>query len=226
MSDLLRFDATMPAAGRAARPAASRAPRAERDLRPALLEAIGEPRRDVLDVACGGGSEMLFLSAEGHRVSGADTSAERVRGARALADERGLWLDVRIAGPDRLPWPDGAFDAVRAAGVLPRLADPYAAVREWLRVLRPDGRIVVSQCASGPDWSALGGRLARALRAALSGPAPPAEAATPECPFARGLDAATAAEFLTRAGLRDVRRGDAAPRRGWLVWAARRAPPV
>src|SRR5215468_8586984 len=57
-----------------------------------------------------------------------------------------------VAAAERLPFPDGAFDAVLAQLVVHFMADPVAGLREMGRVTRPDG--VVGACV----WDHGGGR--------------------------------------------------------------------
>jgi ubiquinone/menaquinone biosynthesis C-methylase UbiE len=47
-----------------------------------------------------------------------------------------------------LPFPDASFDAVFSNALLEHLREPPRALQEFLRVLRPGGRVGVS----GPDW--------------------------------------------------------------------------
>jgi demethylmenaquinone methyltransferase/2-methoxy-6-polyprenyl-1,4-benzoquinol methylase len=46
---------------------------------------------------------------------------------------------------ERLPFPDGGFDRVFAVDALHHFDDHEAAVRELLRVLRPEGRLVIEE---------------------------------------------------------------------------------
>ena len=52
---------------------------------------------------------------------------------------------------DGLPFDDETFDAVRSARVFQHLSNPERALQECVRVLKPNGRIVVSE----PDWDTL-----------------------------------------------------------------------
>jgi SAM-dependent methyltransferase len=61
-------------------------------------------------------------------------------------------VDVRLAAAERIPFPDGAFDAVLAQLIVHFMADPVQGLREMARVSRPGG--VVAACA----WDHAGGR--------------------------------------------------------------------
>jgi demethylmenaquinone methyltransferase/2-methoxy-6-polyprenyl-1,4-benzoquinol methylase len=52
----------------------------------------------------------------------------------------------------RLPFPEGAFDAVTISFALRNIVDPDAALREMARVVKPGGRRVVCEF-SHPTWA-------------------------------------------------------------------------
>jgi SAM-dependent methyltransferase len=61
----------------------------------------------------------------------------------------------RLEDEVRLPYPDGAFDAVIAAGVLEHVPVDYESLKELRRVLRPGGRLIVTYLpnrASVEEW--------------------------------------------------------------------------
>ena len=99
---------------------------------PAMIGTTGT----VLDLGCGTGSAGESLKAAGATVIGADLSLPCLAVARQRLD-----AVVRVDAV-RLPFEDGAFDAVVARGALHHMADPEAAVSEAHRVLRPGGRAV------------------------------------------------------------------------------------
>lgn len=105
------------------------------------LELIGRGPGDILDAGMGPGRLVAALDRAGWRVSGVDATAEMVEIARArvsAARDR-----FAVAPIEALPFPDEAFDAVVATGVL-EYADPARALRELSRVLRPGGLSVIS----------------------------------------------------------------------------------
>jgi SAM-dependent methyltransferase len=66
--------------------------------------------------------------------------------AARRAGEAGVdgWTEHRVADAAALPFPSGAFDAVRAERVFQHLPDPERAFAELVRVTRPGGRVVVA----------------------------------------------------------------------------------
>ena len=109
-----------------------------------------QPGERVLEVGCGPGMALVELGravGPSGRVAGVDLSPAMVGRAQARLARAGLsdHVVVRVADALRLPWPDGSFDALFAAFVLELFDTPEipAALGEWRRVLRPDGRIAV-----------------------------------------------------------------------------------
>ena len=63
--------------------------------------------------------------------------------ARRKAAERGVSIRLEEADAEQLPFPPGSFDLAISRHVLWTLPHPEAAIDEWIRVLRPGGRLVV-----------------------------------------------------------------------------------
>jgi SAM-dependent methyltransferase len=112
--------------------------------RPALAELAGEVAgRRILDVGCGSGPIMADLRDRGAIVTGVDSSAGMLEQARARL---GTATDLRVvdlAGP--LPFEDAIFDDVIASQVLHYLKDWGPILAELHRVLKPGGRLIVSE---------------------------------------------------------------------------------
>ena len=105
-----------------------------------------DDRRRILDVGCGTGTMLAYLSAFG-RVQGVDVDEEAV----GYCHERGL-LDVSLGEAAKLPFPEGTFDLVTALDVVEHLDDDAAALREMRRVLRPGGYLLVTVPANPFLW--------------------------------------------------------------------------
>jgi ubiquinone/menaquinone biosynthesis C-methylase UbiE len=113
------------------------------------LGAVGlaglEQGAEILDCPCGYARHALVLTEAGYRVTGLDRSETLL----AEAEERRGHADwPRLVRGDyrELPFEDGGFDAVfnlfSALGYLERDED-VGVLREFSRVLRPDGPLIV-----------------------------------------------------------------------------------
>jgi ubiquinone/menaquinone biosynthesis C-methylase UbiE len=107
----------------------------------ATVELLGEGPGDVLDVGMGPGRLCAELERRGWTVYGVDSSEEMVEFARRRLPAAGERL--QRAEIEHLPFPNERFDAVAATGVL-EYADLRCALEEVARVLRPEGRAVLS----------------------------------------------------------------------------------
>ncbi|MEO8482306.1 MAG: class I SAM-dependent methyltransferase [Acidobacteriota bacterium] len=95
--------------------------------------------RDVLDVGCGAGVEVVRFARGGARVAGVDLSGQAVALTRQNVSQQGLHAGLAVADGERLPFPDASFDYVFAHGVVQYAADDRTVVAEVRRVLRPGG---------------------------------------------------------------------------------------
>lgn len=120
--------------------------------RPAVLDLLGDVAgRDLLDAGCGPGLYAAELVCRGARVTGFDQSAQMV----ALAQERlGASAAIHHADLDQeLSWlPDASQDLALLALVMHHVQDRRLALRELHRVLRPEGRVVISTPHPTSDW--------------------------------------------------------------------------
>jgi ubiquinone/menaquinone biosynthesis C-methylase UbiE len=104
------------------------------------------PRRgalDALDAGCGTGFLSFELAGRGHRVTGIDFAPAMLAEARRKAAERGVSIRFEEGDAEQLPFVSGSFDLVVSRHVLWTLPHPDAAIDEWIRVLRPGGRLAV-----------------------------------------------------------------------------------
>ena len=109
---------------------------------------------DALDAGCGTGFLSLELAARGHRVSGIDFAPAMLVEARRKAAARHLAVRFEEGDAEQLPFAPGSFDLVISRHVLWTLPHPEAAIDEWLRVLRPGGRLAIIDGAQYNDASA------------------------------------------------------------------------
>jgi ubiquinone/menaquinone biosynthesis C-methylase UbiE len=110
----------------------------------------------VLDVGCGSGALDRLLAAQltNGRIVATDVNRFLLREAQSLADAQdvGGRISFRQANAERLPFPDAMFDAAFTVTVLEE-CDADQAMRELLRVVKPNGRVgVIVRSIDLPQW--------------------------------------------------------------------------
>ncbi|MET8542488.1 class I SAM-dependent methyltransferase [Kitasatospora sp. NPDC004799] len=121
---------------------------------------------DVLDVGCGTGSLSLLLAADGHRVTGVDLAPRMIGHARAKLVAAGLTARFVVGDAGAPPLGDERFDVLLSRHLVWTLPEPERALRAWVRLLRPGGRLVLVEGrwreagrAAGSPYPAGAGRL-------------------------------------------------------------------
>ena len=111
---------------------------------------LGGPQH-VLDVACGPGNFTRFLGSQldGDGLAiGFDISHPML--TRAARDNRSSHAAYVRGDARRLPFDDGAFDAVCCYAALYLVPQPLTVTAELIRVLAPGGRIAIMTSYRGP----------------------------------------------------------------------------
>src|SRR5688572_21885068 len=134
------------------------------------------PGEVVVDLGSGGGLDV-FLAAKKvgptGKAIGIDMTPEMIERARANAAKQGFTnVEFHLATIDKLPIPDASADVVISNCVINLAPDKPAVLREIFRVLKPGGRVAVSDIALkkplppeiGTDLMAYVGCIAGAIR--------------------------------------------------------------
>jgi len=100
----------------------------------------GLPIGIALDAACGTGRHAAYLASLGHTVIGVDSSPAMLSRAREKIPN-GEFYEAKL---NELPLADNSVDLVVCAIALVHVADLEGPFREFARVVRPGGHLVVS----------------------------------------------------------------------------------
>ena len=103
----------------------------------------GNKTLDILEVGTGPGFLSILLAGMGHRVTGVDYTPDMLGEAKENARRYGAEVDLRLMNAEALEFGDKSFDLVISRNLTWNLPHPDRAYREWERVLRPGGLILV-----------------------------------------------------------------------------------
>jgi cyclopropane fatty-acyl-phospholipid synthase-like methyltransferase len=106
--------------------------------------ALFKPGQRVLDLACGEGRNSVWLAQQGCRVLGMDISPLALKKAAALAENKGVELELQRADVRDWQWAPTAFDGV--VSIFIQFAAPAERTRlfEGLKsTLKPGGVLVL-----------------------------------------------------------------------------------
>lgn len=97
--------------------------------------------KEVLDFGCGDGQLSVYLSQtrSPKRVVGIDISMAGIERAKV----KGPHLEWVLGTPERMPLPDRSFDTILAFDCMEHVMQPLEIIKDWFRVLRPGGKVVI-----------------------------------------------------------------------------------
>lgn len=127
-----------------------------------LTERLGEllslgPESRVLDVASGRGTSALFLAERfGCVVIGVDFGGENVRQANDAVQAKGFSskrIHFQQGDAESLPFPSASFDAIVCECAFCAFPNKICAAAEFARVMRPGGRVGLSDLTRSVELS-------------------------------------------------------------------------
>jgi arsenite methyltransferase len=115
-----------------------------------------QPGETVLDLGSGAGLDALIASWQvgpGGRVVGVDLNPVMCVKAQAHVAAAGMQMECREGSMEDIPLPDASVDAVISNGVINLSFRKRRVIQEIFRVLRPGGRISITDIVSAKQLS-------------------------------------------------------------------------
>jgi SAM-dependent methyltransferase len=113
-----------------------------------------QPGNHILDIGCGIGDQAKEIAKRvgtNGRVTGTDLSNTMIEVSQSRHSNAGLPLEFFVADALQHPFRDESFDRIRTERVLMYVKNTDEAFREFTRLLKPNGKLMVFDL----DWDAL-----------------------------------------------------------------------
>ncbi|MFV9511327.1 class I SAM-dependent methyltransferase [Tepidibacillus sp. LV47] len=122
-----------------------------------LIEEMAKPKENekVLDLGAGTGTYSLWLARRGLKVTALDQSKEMLNIAQEKAEKEGLKIDWHLGDAHQLPFENETFDLVVSVTAIEFMDDPNKVLFEAMRVLKPNGRLVIGLLSKESPWGEL-----------------------------------------------------------------------
>ena len=114
---------------------------------------VGQATGDVLELGIGTGLNLEHYSDEVRSVTGVDPAAELTEKARERAETIKPKVEVLGISGESLPIDDNQFDTVVCTWTMCSIPNPYRAVEEMRRVLKPGGDVIFVEHGRADDAS-------------------------------------------------------------------------
>ncbi len=125
---------------------------------------FGSPKREevkILEIGCGTGGNLWFLTREGFDVTGIDGSSVGVEKAEKRLTKNGLSASLHVGDVMELPWDADLFDCVIDNECIysNTFADSLKIINEVKRVLKPGGLFYSKTFMTGTSGDGMGDKL-------------------------------------------------------------------
>ena len=120
-----------------------------------VVASLIRPDAVAVDIGTGTGELLLSLASSAAKVVGVDRSEKMLDACRQRVRQSGLTnVELLRGDAEALPLPDEMCDTAFSSMLLHHLANPARGVKEMSRIVRPSGRVVISDLVEhNYDWT-------------------------------------------------------------------------
>lgn len=104
-----------------------------------VLQYLAFKSSSILDLGCGEGTRLNLISTKKSKNFGIDISPKAI----SLAKKRFPHLNFLVGDIEKIPFPADTFDLVYSAFTFEHLDNPEKVIKEALRVLKDNGKLVI-----------------------------------------------------------------------------------
>jgi ubiquinone/menaquinone biosynthesis C-methylase UbiE len=111
------------------------------------FDSLSLPKESkILEIGCGAGHTTVDLAKRGYKIEAMDIVPAMIELTQKHIEEVGLSssTSVSIGDAHSLRFSDHSFDCILAMGVIPWLYDARKALQEIVRVLKPNGYVIIN----------------------------------------------------------------------------------
>lgn len=128
-------------------------------LRKEAIVSFISGEKNILDVGCAWGVLSNYLAECGCAVTAIDKNPEYIKHAEELAGRYAVKITFKTCDAEKLDFSDASFDLVIWEEMLEHLGEPLVALKEGVRVLKRNGKFILTV----PNMGSLRARIFRLL---------------------------------------------------------------
>ncbi|MBP7688052.1 MAG: class I SAM-dependent methyltransferase [Thermoflexales bacterium] len=111
-----------------------------------------DPQQKLLEIGCAPGRWLIYFHRQfGYQVSGCDSAPQAVDVTRANLQQAQVPGEVLLADLMDASLPVAAYDIVMSLGVIEHFADPWPAIEQHVRLIKPGGTLLLEM----PNYTGL-----------------------------------------------------------------------
>ena len=113
---------------------------------------VPEASGTILEIGIGSGLNIpYYKKSKINKVIGLEPSEQLCKMAKKTADDNNFNIDFLVNGAEEIELPSNSIDTILLTYTLCSIPEPYIALKEIMRVMKSDGRILFCEHGIAPD---------------------------------------------------------------------------
>tara|TARA_B100001287_G_scaffold140347_1_gene118129 strand:- start:61 stop:684 length:624 start_codon:yes stop_codon:yes gene_type:complete len=113
---------------------------------------VPEASGTILEIGIGSGLNIpYYQKSKINKVIGLEPSEQLCKMAKKTADDNNFSIDFLVNGAEEIELPSNSVDTILLTYTLCSIPEPYIALKEIMRVMKSDGRILFCEHGIAPD---------------------------------------------------------------------------